>query len=109
MSPHAARRRLRATTPTAHGGVIRLHIERIVVHGAGRAEALRIAAAIGSELGGLAAQPGVQFRPADAARVPTARVPTARVAAGPTPERTGQAVAGAVWSGITGAGQGGSQ
>ena len=100
MSPHAARRRGRTNAPSPHdGGAVRLHIERLVLHGVARAESIRVAGALESELARLAAQPGPRLAPTD-----TVSLPAARVTAGPTPERTGRAVAGAVWSGIAGSG-----
>jgi hypothetical protein len=103
VTAHAQRRRER--TSPVRGGSVHLHIDRLALHDVAPAEAVRLAEALEAELAGLAAQPGAQFVP-----IMAERMPAARIVAGSVPEQTGRAVASAVWSGISAgcaAGQGG--
>lgn len=90
--PHAERRRARANAvakPAVH-----LHIDRLVLRGIPQSEAPRLAAGMERELATLATQPA-HFVPLAADSLPSPRI-----TAGRTPEHTGRAAAGAVWSSI---------
>jgi hypothetical protein len=100
MTAHAQRRRSRSSPPV--GGAVHFHIDDLVFWGVERVEAGRLARALEAKLADLAAQSGLRFVPLVAERMPAAHV-----VAGPVPEQTGRSIATALWSGITGAGQGG--
>jgi hypothetical protein len=91
---HADRRRARAGSTTLQTSAIHLHIDRLVLHGIPQSEAPRLAAVMERELATLATQPA-HFVPlaADSLRSP-------HITAVRTPEHTGRAAAGAVWSSI---------
>ncbi|HME22859.1 MAG TPA: hypothetical protein VKI44_16245 [Acetobacteraceae bacterium] len=93
MTAHAQRRRERATP--SPDGAVRLHIEHLVLRGVAPAEAGRLRRALEAELAHLAVQPGTQFQP-----ITADRLPTAPIVAGRLPEQTGRSVASTVWAGI---------
>jgi hypothetical protein len=101
VTAHAERRRERTNSPVS--GAVRLHIDRLVLQGVAQVDAGRLVRALEAELAGLAAQPSSHFVPIMAASLPAARIYVGRA-----PEQTGRAVAAALWSGLTGAGQGGT-
>jgi hypothetical protein len=100
MNAHAARRRERANVVPPGRGAVHLDIDRLVLHGVAHADAPRLAAAMEGALAALAAQPAARFNPLEAASLASPRI-----VAGRTPEHTGRAVAGAVWSRVAAPGE----
>jgi hypothetical protein len=94
MSPPAPHRSLRRMSPSP---MVRVHIERLVLHAVAHADAGRVAAALEAELAARAAEPGQVF----AASASAARVAPVLFNAPEGAERIGRAAAGAVWSSIT--------
>jgi len=92
-------RRARTRSAPRKQGAIHLHIERLALHGVNRADAPRLTAALEAELATLATQPA-HFVPLAAASLLSSRIAT-----GHTPEHTGRAAAGAVWSRIAAPGE----
>lgn len=98
MSLRTLHRRARRLPPPPRG-TVRVHIERLVLHGVVWADAKRVAAALEAELSGLASEAGQVFTPASAPRAAPVRYEAAQ-----GPERTGRAAAAALWSSIKRAG-----
>ncbi len=94
MSSRQDRRR-GGLVPPAFAGTVTLRIERLVLHGKGRADAERIAAALHAELARLAGEPQLVF-----AATSTPRLPPVQYEAADDPRRAGQAVAASLWSRI---------
>jgi hypothetical protein len=92
MSPAAPHRSLRRPSRSP---MVRVHIERLILHAVARADAGRVAAALEAELATRAAEPGQVFAPTSAARVAPVHFNAAEGA-----ERIGRAAADAVWSSI---------
>lgn len=97
----AERRRERATALDHSHHPVHVDIDRLALYGIAPAAAARLAVALEAEFSALALQPAIGFSPAE-----IARLPSARISAGPTPEQTARAAAGAIWSGIAGIGPG---
>jgi hypothetical protein len=96
---HAERRRAR-THSAPRKGAVHLHIGRLALHGVTQADAPRLAAALEAGLTTLASQSGARLAPLAAPNLPPSRI-----VAGRTPEHTGRAAAGAVWSRIAAPGE----
>jgi hypothetical protein len=102
MGMSQANRRRERTGPAAQSQqAIHVGIDRLALYGVAPAEAGRLARALEAQFHTLAAQPSAGLMAAE-----IERLPSARIVAGATPEQTGRAAAGAIWSGIVSTGQG---
>jgi hypothetical protein len=94
MTPRASRYRSQRP-PSARSGQIRVSIERVALHGFTERDARRVAAAMEEELSRLVSRPGQVFVPVHVPVGTPVHYQPSR-----DPERTGQAAARALWSGI---------
>jgi hypothetical protein len=102
MGMSQAERRRGRTGPLAAGGhAIHVDIDSVVLYGIASAEAGRLAQALEAEIAALALRPAAGLQPGEIDRLPSARIATGR-----TPEHTGRAAAGAIWSGVISTRQG---
>jgi hypothetical protein len=99
MTGRAQQRRERSRSSRRRAAV-RLHIERLVLHGVVPAQAGAITEAFEAELTWLATEPGQVFAGADARRVGPLQFAPAGA-----PDRTGRAAAAALWGGALNAGK----